>query len=446
MKALASVGDFGHAVVTWVDRDGYPFSVATTMTEPNARVLRLAPPEPGVPEGARVNAIFSHIRAVRGIGYDQRRYVSFVGTVRHARDVVEVEPVRTYGWDERKTPFVQYSELGVPRGLAYLRDLSARVEREVRPRLSRGWLFLRATRLPFVSATAVAVFLGVAVAARDGAFHLPSALATLVGAVFIHLGLNIANDVFDTLSGADLANTTPTQFSGGSRVVQYGLMQMGTLVALSAGFYLAGIGIGVALALWRESWMLFWIGVAGVGISLAYTAPPFRLVHHGLGEVAVAAGFGPIVTLGAYVVQAGRWSWEGLYVSAPVAILIALVLYVNEIPDREGDATVGKRTLPVRLSKEAVVGGYAVATAVAYLLVALGAVSGLTPVPTAIALATIPAARRIHRGLRRHYDDPYALMPWMGRNVALHGVTTMLLVAGYVVAIAAGDDAPGFLR
>ena len=42
----------------------------------------------------------------------------------------------------------------------------------------------------------------------------------------MHLGLNVANDVFDTLSGADAANVTPTQFSGGSRVVHYGLVKL----------------------------------------------------------------------------------------------------------------------------------------------------------------------------------------------------------------------------
>ena len=86
-------------------------------------------------------------------------------------------------------------------------------------------------------------------------------------------------------------------------------------------------------------------------ISVFYTAPPFRFVHRGIGEICVFLGFGPIMTIGAYFVQAKAWSWEAIYASLPVAILIALVLYVNEVPDRPGDAKAGKRTLPVRWTK-----------------------------------------------------------------------------------------------
>jgi 1,4-dihydroxy-2-naphthoate octaprenyltransferase len=248
----------------------------------------------------------------------------------------------------------------------------------------------------------------------------------------------VANDVFDTASGADAANTTPTQFSGGSRVIHYGLVSMRGMAFLSAAFYLGGIAIGLYLAVERGFWPLFWIGVAGVVLSIAYTAPPFRLVHRGVGEVAVALGFGPIMLLGSYFVQAQRLTFEAVYLSIPVAILIALVLYVNEVPDRPGDAAAGKRTLPVRLSKEAVIRGYAGALAVTYALIGVGAVAGIIARPAIIALATIPTAIRCVRGLRRDYDDPYALMfSTMGKNIQLHLFTGLLLFLGYIMAIAA---------
>jgi 1,4-dihydroxy-2-naphthoate octaprenyltransferase len=169
-----------------------------------------------------------------------------------------------------------------------------------------------------------------------------------------------------------------------------------------------------------------------------------------LGEIAVALGFGPIMVLGSYFVQAQMLSFEAVYVSIPVAILIALVLYVNEIPDRAGDSAAGKRTLPVRLSKDAVIGAYVGAVALTYGLVAAGAVTGIMPRPTIVALATIPLAIRVTRALRRDYDDPYALMfSGMGVNVQLHLFTGLLLFAGYMISIAAGgwlDSVPAFLR
>ena len=275
------------------------------------------------------------------------------------------------------------------------------------------------------------------------------AVLTLIAAACVHLGLNVGNDVFDTLSGADAANVTPTQFSGGSRVILYGLLTLRQMVLLMLGFYAAAIGIGLFLAAYTAFWPVFWIGVAGVFISVFYTAPPFRFVHRGIGELMVALGFGPIMTMGAYYVQAQRWSWEGFYVSLPVAILIALVLYVNEVPDRPGDAAAGKRTLPVRWSKEAVIGAYVGAVVVAFVLIAGGAIAGVIVRPAILALLAAPLATQVYRGLRDHYESPYQLMPFMGKGVQLHLATGLLLLVGYLIAIVASHlsgHPPVFLR
>ena len=363
---------FSHAVVAFVDDEGYPLSVATGFrADPSRGIVVLdavAGEELQPPERERVNVVFSHIRPQPGIGYDERRYVSLWGAVRRTEGALEFEPDRVQQWDEQEMSFFEFSERGVPQARRYLDQVSAETGREVKPRLSFGWLFLRATRLPFLTATFVPILLGIVVAAWTNGFSWLLALVTLIGGAFIHLGLNVANDVFDTTSGADEANVNPTQFSGGSRVVLYGLVSLRNLALLSLGFYAAGIAIGVALAATR-GWDLFWLGVAGALLSFFYTAPPLKLVHRGLGEIVVALGFGPIMALGAYFVQAREYDLEPLLVSLPVGILIALVLYVNEVPDRPADAAAGKRTLPVRLSKDTVVNGYAAAVAVAFGLI-----------------------------------------------------------------------------
>lgn len=444
---------FDHAVVVFVGADGYPVGVATDYRVDAERgVVSLVPPageEVAPPEDAEVNVIVSHIRP-QETGYDERRYVQLWGRVRRTDRGLELAPDRSHTWDEKKVPFFQYSELTVPQAHRYLRELGRERGTEVRPKLSFGWLALRTTRAPFLTATVVPILLGVAAAALDGRWSLFLAGLTLLAGSFVHLGLNIANDVFDTTSGADAANTTPTQFSGGSRVVHYGLVRLRTLALLSASFYLAGIGLGLYLAVRTDFWPLFWLGAAGVVISVFYTAPPLRLVHRGLGEIAVALGFGPIMLLGAFFVQAQRFTFEAVYLSIPVAILIALVLYVNEIPDRAGDAAAGKRTLPVRWSKDTVIGVYAWSVGLTYALIGVGAVTGILPRPTLIAMATIPIALRVTRALRRDYDDPYALMfSAMGSNIKLHLFTGLLLLAGYLVAIGADrllDPVPVLLR
>ncbi|MEX2246906.1 MAG: prenyltransferase [Dehalococcoidia bacterium] len=440
---------YDHVVVSWVDDDGYPMQTPAHFTaDPGACTVRLAPTGIPLPADREVNLIASHIRARPGTGYDQRRYLTLWGTLVRDGDAAVLRPRRAWGWDEREVPFFEYSERNNEQARRYLAELSKERGEPVKPRLSRFWTVFVATRLPFLTATFVPILLGVAVAAYHGAFSWWLAIVTLVGGAAIHIGLNTANDVFDSLSGADEANVNPTQFSGGSRVIQRGLVSLRQMSAISAGAYAVGIGVGLYLVVDRASVELLAIGIAGMLVSVFYTAPPLRLVHRGLGEIATAVGFGPIMVLGAYVVQTKELSWEAFAASVPVAIFIALILYVNEIPDRAGDAAVGKRTLPVRLPQDAVVRGFGLAALSAFVFVVAAAATGLLPRPTLLVLLAAPMALSVYRGIREHYGDPYALMPSMGRNVALHLVTGLLLFAGYIVAISADkalDSPPGIL-
>ena len=273
------------------------------------------------------------------------------------------------------------------------------------------------------------VTLGILIAASHGQFDLVAALLTIIGACFVQLGLNVANDVFDTIQGADDANVTPTQFSGGSRVIQYGLVSLRQMATLSTVFYvLAGL-IGLVLLATHGSTALLVIGVVGFVVSLGYTAPPLKFVYRGLGEIAVALGFGPLMLLGAYVVQTGgALAWEPFVASIPVALLVALILYVNEIPDRRGDARAHKLTLPVRFSQATVIGGYNFVAAAAFVALVLGVVAGILPIPALLMLLAIPLAVRVSRGLAPNYDNPYALMAVMGVNVKLHLYAGLLLL------------------
>ena len=437
---LATLGErFSHAVIVYVGEDGYPVSVATDFeadAERGVVKLRDVADELQPPLDQRISAVFSHIRPQPGVGYDERRYVSLWGKVEREEGGYVLTPERELGWDEQDVPFFEYSERSLPQAKRYYERVSREQGRTVKPQLSRGWLFLRATRLPFLSATIVPILLGTAVAGLANGFSWWVFLLTLVGGCVVHLAINVFNDVYDFKSGADEKNVTPTQFSGGSRVILYDLLSERTMALLAWGFYALGFAIGIVLAATR-GWDLLWLGLAGLAVGFFYTAPPVKLVHRGLGELAVFAGFGPIMTLGAYFVQAREYAWEPFLISIPVGILIALVLYVNEVPDRPGDEAAGKRTLPVRFSKEAVINGYIGAVAAAFAVILVLPFLDVTPWPTLIALAAAPIALPVVRALRDAYDKPYVLMPAMGKNIQLHLVTGLLLVVGYVIAIVA---------
>jgi 1,4-dihydroxy-2-naphthoate octaprenyltransferase len=449
---LEKLATYPYQIASWVDDAGYPVSVAMVASiDAPSRAATFAPPAGlDVPTDRVVSLTGSHIRPQPGYGYDERRHVTVWGRVSPGirpdtmARVLTLTGRSAWGWDETEVPFFEYSERSVPRSRRYFDALSAERGTPVKPRLPFGFLVMRTTRLPFLTATIVPVLLGILIAAAHGAFDLASAALTIIGAAFVQLGLNVVNDVFDTIQGADDANVTPTKFSGGSRVIQYGLVSLRQMAILAAFFYVAAALVGLALLATRGSVALLVIGVVGLIVSLGYTAPPLKFVYRGLGEIAVAIGFGPLMLLGAYVVQTrGALSPEPFVASIPIALLVALILYVNEIPDRRGDAHAGKRTLPVRFSRAAVIGGYNAAAVAAYVAVVVGVVAGLLPIPALLMLLTIPLARRVSSGLGPNYDNPYGLMTFMGINVQLHLAAGALLLVAYAIVLAVGALAPG---
>jgi 1,4-dihydroxy-2-naphthoate octaprenyltransferase len=446
LDGLIRLSSYPHHVLSFVGPDGYPVNVAVRAEiDQGQRLATFAAPEGlTVPTEAPVSLTGSHIRPQPGYGYDERRHVTVWGTVDSEPDgQLRIHADRAWGWDEAEVPFFEYSERSVGQSRRYFDALSSERGTPVRPKLSLGWLTLRSTRLPFLSATIVPVVLGIVIAASEGSFDLLTAILTVIGASFVQLGLNVANDYFDSVQGADDMNLTPTQFSGGSRVIQYGLVSRRRMGLLASSFYLAAAAIGLVLLALRPSTALLVIGVVGIVVSLAYTAPPLKLVYRGLGEVTVAIGFGPLMLLGAYVVQTGGTvTREAVVASLPIALLVALILYVNEIPDRRGDARAGKRTLPVRFSRDTVIAGYRAAAAAAYAILVVGVVAGLLPVPALLALLTIPLALQVSRGLAPNYDNPYGLMAVMGVNIKVHLYAGLLLVAAYLVVLLASALAP----
>jgi 1,4-dihydroxy-2-naphthoate octaprenyltransferase len=437
---LTKLAEYKRAVLSWVAEDGYPVNVDVEIeVKLSEGTVRFAEPAGfKIPAGTLVAVTGSHIHALPEGGFDRRRHVTVWGpALVRPRGRFAVSPSRVWSWNEGDTPLPAAYERNLPKARRYFDALSAERGELVRPTLPRGLLLLRATRAPFLSATLAPVLLGLAVAARVGVFDIFTAVITLVAASAVHLGLNVANDVFDTMQGADDANPTPTKFSGGSRVLQNALVTMREMSLLAICCYGVAAALGVLLLILRPSPALLVIAALGFFISVAYTMPPFKLVYRGLGELSTAIGFGPVMLLGTYAVQSrGSLSTEAFLASVPLALLVAMILYVNEIPDRAGDAKAGKLTLPVRWSKAAVIAGFDVSAGGSFVVVVGGVAAGLLPIPTLLVLLAVPLALRVHSGLDRFYDNPYALMDTMGTNIKLHMTVGGLLLVGYLLTIA----------
>mgnify|MGYP001590588286 CR=1 FL=1 len=295
-------------------------------------------------------------------------------------------------------------------------------------------LWIKATRIPFLTATLVPVILGAVAAWHDfNVFSWPLFFLALFGAIFVHLGVNLSNDYFDHISGNDEANKTPTMFSGGSRVIQEKLIPAKQILIAAILFFALGTAIGLYLNFILPGNMVIILGAIGIFLGLFYTAPPFKIGYNGLGEIITGIGFGPLMVLGSYFVQAQILTLSSFFISIPIAILIALVLFINEFPDYEADKKVRKNTIVVLLGKKFSVNVYIAFLALAYIIVITGAISGLMPYYALIVFFTLPLAYTAIKTLIKNYDKIEDLLPANKAAIALHLVFGLLLTAAYAL-------------
>ncbi|MFW6151898.1 MAG: prenyltransferase, partial [Verrucomicrobiota bacterium] len=218
-------------------------------------------------------------------------------------------------------------------------------------------------------------------------------------------------------------------FTGGSRLIQKGLLSPGEVLTLSVSCIVLGIFASVWLAfeVGRE---VLALGAAGIIGGFFYIAPPVRFGHRGMGEAIVALDFGILPVAGAYFVQTGRWSVESLILSVPVAVLIAGVLFINEFQDREADAAVGKRTWVVRLGLRRAAKVHALLMigwpTPIFVAVLAGALHPATLMSLPALLVSIPAAAVV----MRCYKELDKLTAVNILTIMTHLLATLLLSAG----------------
>jgi 1,4-dihydroxy-2-naphthoate octaprenyltransferase len=293
-----------------------------------------------------------------------------------------------------------------------------------------GRLWVQSFRAPFLVASLIPGVVA-ALAAWQAGYSIDLRLLglALLGLAFIHVGTNMANDAWDFRSGNDLAVRHLNPFAGGGRVLLRGVLNPTAHLAVAIGFLAAGSSIGLILVS-LVGLPLLWIGLAGVLIAYFYVAPPLRLAHHGIGEIAVGFAFGPATVLGMYYVLTGSFDMPAIILSATFGLLVAGILWINEVPDIPADSAVGKRTLVVRLGVQrstVVFGGIILA---AYAVLAVGVVgSRLTPWAL-LAFLALPLAVKPIVGLRKAGGDPHALIPSNAGMILATIVTGVLLIVG----------------
>ena len=230
---------------------------------------------------------------------------------------------------------------------------------------------------------------------RIGAF-----IAALVGSIFIQIGTNLANDYSDAKRGADTVDRL-----GPVRVAAAGLVAPRSVlvatwvafgVAVAAGIYLATVAGPVILV----------VGAASILAGVLYTGGPRPYGYAGLGELFVFLFFGLVAVNGSYYVQLEELDWLPFGLSVSIGCLATAILVVNNVRDIDTDRRAGKRTLAVRLGRDATRRFYLALIVVAYLALPITLLATDGPGWAALGALSAPLAIPAARPVLTRVDGP----------------------------------------
>lgn len=264
-------------------------------------------------------------------------------------------------------------------------------------------VWLAAVRPAFLSVTLVGVLLGLTTAHYNATFHsVWLAAVTLIFALVAHAGANVVNDYFDALSGCDAANVDRIfPFTGGSRFIQDGVLNTRQTAIYGYGLLISVIPAGFYLILESGTGLLV-IGLFGLLCGWAYSAKPFALQSRGIGELTITIAW-MLVVIGSDYVQRGTFAPAPVFAGLAYALLVANVLFINQIPDLKADATSGKRTILVRFGTRIAPLGSACLYLGSTLTLLIGIAAAALPTISVLALLfwapAIIALQKLHRNI-----------------------------------------------
>lgn len=204
-------------------------------------------------------------------------------------------------------------------------------------------MWIEAMRLRTLPVSVAGVLAGIACAIMGDTFSLVPAVLCLLFAMLAQVASNFGNEYYDYVNGLDRKGREGFRRGVTEGDISPRAMKIATYATLAVA---AVVGCSM---LFFGGWWLLPVGIAIGLFALAYSAGPYPLSHHGLGDVAVVVFFGIVpVTLTCYLQEYG---WRSLSLSLPVSVAIGLlaanVLVVNNYRDVEDDRAVGKCTTVV---------------------------------------------------------------------------------------------------
>jgi len=283
---------------------------------------------------------------------------------------------------------------------------------------------LKTMRPSFLLLTLACVFLGFCTSFATGASIDNVLLAFIfMGAMSAHISVNMLNEYHDFKSGLDF-KTKKTPFSGGSgalpnnpeianAILLFGLLAL--FITIAIGIYFITI-IGTTILP---------IGLLGFIIIVTYTQWLNRMPL--LCLIAPGLGFGLLMVVGTHIVLTLEYSSLIWQVSLIPFFLINNLLLLNQYPDMQADASVGRNTFPLAFGIKRSNTVYALFMLATYSLIFLYILVGILPAISAIALIPMVLSITALFGVIKHRSNIGSFPKYLAANVAATIITPCLL-------------------
>lgn len=334
------------------------------------------------------------------------------------------------------TPVVEAPEPLVVQPAEYRRSLSEWLQvwqDGIRP------AYLPLALMPVLLGSALAWTQSITAQAPLGRFHFTHFIAMIVIILLIQVGTQLINDYYDYLHGIDTSNAF-----GPGGLIQQGLIKP-TLV-LAIGMTLLGIGVLFGLIVAASGGFLVYLfGLVGVLCAYFYSATTRSLASIGLSELIAFLVFGPLITLGAYMVEASIATAAGSYLdqisiafhkvfiySVAVGLLAAGIIHLNNMRDIEGDSQAGKQTIASWLGLRWSRAWFCALLAGAYLIIVLLGVPHGAPHLLLITLWTLPTLAVIVNSVLRT-DSAASLHVSMRQLLKMETTFVVLLIVALII-------------
>ena len=221
--------------------------------------------------------------------------------------------------------------------------------------MSKTKAWIHAFRLRTLPLALSSIILGSLIAASEDKFNSYIFVLAIVTSLFLQVLSNLANDLGDSISGADNVNRI-----GPERAVQSGVISKQEMKKMLFVFIILSL-ISGSILIYRaaqiitlqQALVIFGIGILAILAAINYTVGKNPYGYMGFGDLFVFLFFGVVGVVGSYFLHTGCLQWHILLPAASVGLLSAGVLNLNNMRDIENDSQTGKRTLVVKIGSKA---------------------------------------------------------------------------------------------